>query len=128
MKARIKATGEVVRVWMPAGGSKYIELLPKNSLYIPREWYPDNLDFNVLGEELTKTIADQIEESMRQIDWEQREWNAAVAIMGSVLVSSKNIENILKAKSRKEAGAEECVARFVIDMAKALVAEYRKGE
>ncbi len=147
MKARIKATGEVIdcyvfrdylrvtdsnRVFKPeqielVGGDIYQYTAEDHEELAKLPW-PNPMDktyHSVKALELHKPI---IEKGVIEIDWEQRTWEAAVAIMQGLMSDDISTCRLQADAASKEVDFTAYVARVAIDFSKALVAEYRKGE
>ncbi len=121
MKARIKATGEVVDVekWEHADSGSYIDV-DRGKLYQEQE-----LDFFEVA-----TLAppqEQYEAYCKTlINWEERTWDAALAIMSRMFSDYDHLKH--KADGTAIDGVPINICKLAIICAKALVAEYRKGE
>lgn len=129
MKARVKATGEIVDVINYSGFDNYDYYEPERKL----PWLKHQLDFNVLGGE-TPSVAQLVAMMGKQVEkalsnkpdpdyWTRLEHRAAIAAMQGILSNP----NIVYKDISMETICNH-VAERVKEIAHALVEKYKKEE
>lgn len=104
MKARIKTTGEVVD----------IIAIHSNGIEDGKYRFHTNGTF------------EYVKEIDIDVDWEERAWNAAVAIMASIHSDSNTLVMVVSQAEKCGVEIEEYLVGLCARRAKALVEEYKK--